>query len=138
MRKESTFNPTIDSTVGAVGLMQIVPPTAKWVAGQIQLADYSLTNPQDNINIGTWYLKHNHHRYQDDSLLAVASYNAGTGNVNAWLNWYDINDRDRFVEQIPFPETKDYVEGVFGNYWNYLRLYNPEIRQQVKKLRSQN
>ena len=136
MRKESSFNPTIDSTVGAVGLMQIVPPTAKWVAGQIQLADYSLTNPQDNIKIGTWYLKHNHHRYQDDSLLAVASYNAGTGNVNAWLNWYHINDRDRFVEQIPFAETKDYVEGVFGNYWNYLRLYNPEIRQQVEKLRS--
>ena len=138
MRKESTFNPTIDSAVGAVGLMQIVPPTAKWVAGQIQLADYSLTNPQDNIKIGTWYLKHNHHRYEDDSLLAVASYNAGTGNVNAWLNRYDINDRDRFVEQIPFPETKDYVEGVFGNYWNYLRLYNPEIRQRVSKLRSQN
>ena len=136
MRKESTFNPTIDSTVGAVGLMQIVPPTAKWVAGQIQLADYSLTNPEDNIKIGTWYLKHNHHRYEDDSLLAVASYNAGTGNVNAWLNWYDLNNPDRFVEQIPFAETKDYVEGVFGNYWNYLRLYNPEIRQQVEKLRS--
>ena len=136
MRKESTFNPTIDSSVGAIGLMQIVPPTAKWVAGQIQLADYSLTNPEDNIKIGTWYLRHNHHRYQDDSLLAVASYNAGTGNVNAWLNRYGIQDRDRFVEQIPFAETKDYVEGVFGNYWNYLRLYNPEIRQQVEKLRS--
>ena len=134
MRKESTFNPIIDSTVGAVGLMQIVPPTAQWVAGQIQLPDYSLTNPEDNIKIGTWYLRHNHHRYQDDSLLAVASYNAGTGNVNAWLNRYDITDPDRFVEQIPFPETKDYVEGVFGNYWNYLRLYNPEIRQQVEKL----
>ncbi|MEO1005355.1 MAG: transglycosylase SLT domain-containing protein [Cyanobacteria bacterium J06638_38] len=136
MRKESTFNPTIDSTVGAVGLMQIVPPTAQWVAGQIQLPNYSLTNPEDNIKIGTWYLRHNHHRYQDDSLFAVASYNAGTGNVNAWLNRYDLNDRDRFVEQIPFAETKDYVEGVFGNYWNYLRLYNPEILQQVEKLRS--
>lgn len=136
MRKESTFNPTIDSKVGALGLMQIVPPTAKWVAEQIQLGDYSLTNPDDNIKIGTWYLKHNHHRYQDDSLFAVASYNAGTGNVNAWLNQYDTNDPDHFVEQIPFPETKDYVEGVFGNYWNYLRLYNPEIRQQVEQLRS--
>ena len=138
MRKESTFNPEISSVVGAVGLMQIVPPTARWVAEKIQLSDYSLTNPEDNIKIGSWYLKHNHQRYEDDSLLAVASYNAGTGNVNDWLNRYDIEDRDRFVEQIPFPETKDYVEGVFGNYWNYLRLYNPEIRQRVEGLSSNN
>ncbi|NJR45876.1 MAG: transglycosylase SLT domain-containing protein [Hyellaceae cyanobacterium CSU_1_1] len=137
MRKESTFNPTINSAVGAVGLMQIVPPTAKWTAEQIGLANYSLTNPDDNIKIGTWYLKHNHQRYQDDSLLAVASYNAGTSNVNTWLQQYDIQDRDRFVAQIPFPETKDYIEGVFGNYWNYLRLYNPEIRQKVENLRQQ-
>lgn len=134
MRKESTFDSQIDSTVGAVGLMQIVPPTANWVAQQMQLPNYSLTNPEDNIKIGTWYLKHNHQRYQDDSLLAVASYNAGTGNVSEWLTNYDISDRDRFVEQIPFPETKDYVEGVFGNYWNYLRLYNPEIREKVDSL----
>ena len=136
MRKESTFDPEIDSVVGAVGLMQIVPPTARWVAEKIELSDYSLTDPEDNIKIGSWYLKHNHQRYEDDSLLAVASYNAGTSNVNDWLNRYDIENRDRFVEQIPFPETKDYVEGVFGNYWNYLRLYNPEIRQKVENLRS--
>ena len=136
MRKESTFDPEIDSVVGAVGLMQIVPTTARWVAEKIELSDYSLTDPEDNIKIGSWYLKHNHQRYDDDSLLAVASYNAGTSNVNAWLDRYDIEDRDRFVEQIPFPETKDYVEGVFGNYWNYLRLYNPEIRQKVEDLRS--
>ncbi|MGD1917920.1 MAG: transglycosylase SLT domain-containing protein [Pleurocapsa sp.] len=134
MRKESTFDPEIDSIVGAVGLMQIVPPTADWVARQIDLPEYSLTNPEDNIRIGTWYLAHNHHRYEDSSLYAVASYNAGTGNVSSWLNRYNTEDPDRFVEQIPFPETKDYVEGVFGNYWNYLRLYNPEIRQKVNSI----
>ena len=137
MRKESTFDPDIDSIVGAVGLMQLVPPTASWVAEQIQLADYSLTNPEDNIRLGSWYLSHNHHRYDNNSLLAIASYNAGTSNVNDWLNRFDINNRDRFVEQIPFPETKDYVEGVFGNYWNYLRLYNPEIRQKVQSLQQE-
>ena len=137
MRKESTFDPDIDSVVGAIGLMQIVPPTAQWVAEQIELSDYSLTDPEDNIRIGSWYLSHNHHRYDNNSLLAVASYNAGTGNVNAWIDIYDINNRDRFVEQIPFPETKDYVEGVFGNYWNYLRLYNPEIRRKVESLQQQ-
>ncbi|GAB4541024.1 MAG: transglycosylase SLT domain-containing protein [Pleurocapsa sp.] len=131
MRKESTFNPEIDSHVGAIGLMQIVPPTAKWVGDQMQLKDYSLTKPEDNIKIGTWYLAHNHHRYDNNSLLAIASYNAGTGNVNQWLNKYNIDDPDNFVEQIPFKETHDYVEGVFGNYWNYLRLYNPQIRDKV-------
>lgn len=136
MRKESSFNPTVDSTVGAIGLMQIVPPTAQWVAGQTQMPNYSLTDPEDNIKIGTWYLRYNHRRYDDNSLLAVASYNAGTGNVNAWLNRYGIEDQERFIEQIPFNETKDYVEGVFGNYWNYLRLYNPEIRRQVEQLQA--
>jgi soluble lytic murein transglycosylase len=131
MRKESTFNPKIDSHVGAIGLMQIVPPTAQWVAEQMQLKDYSLTKAEDNIKIGTWYLAHNHHRYDNNSLLAIASYNGGTGNVNQWLNKYNIHDPDRFVEQIPFEETQDYVEGVFGNYWNYLRLYNPQIRNKV-------
>ncbi len=136
MRKESTFNPKIDSRVGAIGLMQIVPPTAEWVAKQIKFKDYTLTKAEDNIKIGTWYLAHNHHRYENNSLLAIASYNAGTGNVNQWLDRYDVNDSDRFVEHIPFPETQDYVEGVFGNYWNYLRLYNPELRQKINRHKS--
>lgn len=131
MRKESTFAPEINSRVGAVGLMQVVPETARWVAEQINLSQYSLREPADNIKIGTWYLAHNHDRYQNNSLVAIASYNAGTGNVSRWLRQYSIQDLDSFIEQIPFPETKDYVEGVFSNYWNYLRLYDPQVRQQV-------
>ncbi|WP_036482111.1 transglycosylase SLT domain-containing protein [Myxosarcina sp. GI1] len=138
MRKESTFNPQVSSKVGAVGLMQIVPPTAQWVAEQTNLSDYSLTNSTDNINIGTWYLAYNHQRYNNSSLLAIASYNAGTGNVSQWLQNYDIADRDRFIEQIPFPETQDYVEGVFGNYWNYLRLYSPQIKDRINRDRQAN
>ena len=122
MRKESTFDPKVDSHVGAVGLMQIIPRTADWIARQEQINGYDLTQPTDNIQMGTWYLAHNHQRYQDNSLYAIASYNAGTGNVNHWVRNFS-QDPDRFVEQIPFKETKDYVEGVFGNYWNYLRLY---------------
>ncbi len=134
MRKESTFAPEIDSAVGAVGLMQIVPPTAEWVAEQINLEHYTLTKPEDNIKIGSWYLAHNHQRYDNSSLLAVASYNAGTGNVNQWIARYDLADSDRFVAAIPFAETQDYVEGVFGNYWNYLRLYNPQLKAKINGL----
>ena len=129
MRKESTFDPKIDSRVGALGLMQVLPSTAKWVSQQMKMSEYDLFEPGDNIKIGTWYLAQNHQRYGNDSLLAIASYNAGTGNVSKWKRRYSLADPDVFVENIPFPETKDYVEGVFGNYWNYLRLYNPEIKK---------
>ncbi len=132
MRKESTFEPNIGSRVGAVGLMQVIPQTASWVAKQANIGDYALSKPKDNIKIGTWYLAYNHQRYQDNSLFAVASYNAGTGNVNQWLRRYNTQDLDVFVEQIPFQETKDYIEGVFGNYWNYLRLYNPKVPKLIK------
>ncbi len=64
-------------------------------------------------------------------MLAIASYNAGPGNVAKWLKTLPTDDTDEFVEAIPFDETKNYVRQVFGNYWNYLRLYNPEISQIV-------
>ena len=137
MRKESTFEPNIDSRVGAVGLMQVIPRTANWVAKQAKIQSYTLSEPEDNIKIGTWYLAYNHKRYQDNSLFAVASYNAGTGNVNQWLRRYNTKDLDVFVEQIPFQETKDYVEGVFGNYWNYLRLYNPKVQKLIASVNSE-
>jgi len=129
MRQESTFQLNARSTVGATGLMQIMPATGEWVANQINLTGYSLTEPEDNINLGSWYLSHTHQAYNDNSMLAVASYNAGPGNVNSWVKKFDFNDPDMFVENIPFPETKGYVEAVFSNYWNYLRIYNPEISQ---------
>ena len=129
MRKESTFDPKVESPVGAWGLMQVLPSTAEWVAQQMKITEYDLFKPEDNIKIGTWYLAQNHQRYDNNSLLAIASYNAGPANVDRWQRSYSLADLDLFVENIPFPETKDYVEGVFGNYWNYLRLYNPEIKK---------
>ena len=132
IRQESRFEPAIRSPVGATGLMQVMPTTGRWIADKINLKDYSLTNPENNINLGTWYLDHTHEQYGDNSLLAVASYNAGPGNVAKWVKKYGLDDFDQFVENIPFAETRGYVESVFGNYWNYLRIYNPEIRNLVR------
>ncbi len=137
IRQESSFEPQIQSPVGATGLMQLMPATGSWVAQQLQLNDYSLTNPNDNINLGTWYLDHTHDIYNNNSLLAVASYNAGPGNVSKWVRRYNTNDPDLFVEKIPFPETKGYVEAVFSNYWNYLRIYNPEISKLISQYTNQ-
>ena len=82
---------------------------------------------------GTWYLDSTHKQYEDSSLLAVASYNAGPGNVSKWLKTLPIDDPDEFVEAIPFPETKNYVRQVLGNYWNYLRIYNPQTSRIVQQ-----
>ncbi len=131
IRQESRFEKDIKSPVGATGLMQVMPDTGKWIAPQINLKEYSLTNPEDNINMGTWYLNYTHETYQNNSMLAIASYNAGPGNVSKWLEEYNSNDIDQFVENIPFAETKKYIETVFGNYWNYVELYDPQIKQKM-------
>ena len=119
--------PGIESFAGAVGLMQVMPSTGDWIAEQIDLGDYDLWDPDTNVSLGTWYLNYTHEEWDGNSMLAIASYNAGPGNVAEWLDRYGLTDTDRFVEQIPFAETQGYVESVFGNYWNYLRLYNPSI-----------
>jgi soluble lytic murein transglycosylase len=138
IRQESRFEPEIKSPVGATGLMQVMPATGEWVANKISLKNYSLTNPNDNVNLGTWYFDHTHEEYSNNSLLAVASYNAGPGNVSKWMKRYNVSDPDVFIEKIPFKETKGYVESVFGNYWNYLRIYNPDIAQLLTKYDQQN
>jgi soluble lytic murein transglycosylase len=135
MRQESMFEPKIRSVVGATGLMQIMPTTGEWIAPQIQLDSktINLEDPNENINLGTWYLDYTHRRYNNNSMLAIASYNAGPGNVAKWLQTIGKDDPDDFVEDIPFNETRNYVRQVFGNYWNYLRLYNPEISAKVAR-----
>ncbi|MGD1860913.1 MAG: transglycosylase SLT domain-containing protein [Leptolyngbyaceae cyanobacterium] len=134
MRQESRFEPQIKSVVGATGLMQVMPDTAAWIRSQSNIAADNLANPNDNINLGTWYLDYTHAEYDNHSLYAVASYNAGPGNVADWIARGGYVDVDDFADKIPFPETKNYIRAVFGGYWNYLRLYNPEIASQVSSL----
>jgi soluble lytic murein transglycosylase len=133
IRQESRFEPKIRSVAGAVGLMQVMPGTAKWIAEKSNLKQYNTENPNDNIKLGTWFLDYTHEQYDNNSLLAVASYNAGPGNVSKWLTQLGTRDPDEFVEAIPFDETRGYVRQVFGNYWNYMRLYNPEISALVAR-----
>ncbi|BAY51427.1 putative transglycosylase [Thermostichus vulcanus NIES-2134] len=123
IRQESRFEKDIRSVVGATGLMQLMPETAAWIAQQLNLEDYSLVDPEHNIRLGTWYFDYTHNQYNQNTLLALASYNAGPGNVSQWLERFDIGDSDRFVESIPFPETYGYVKSVLENYWNYWQLY---------------
>ncbi len=130
IRQESRFMPKIRSSAGAVGLMQVMPDTASYIASHINLKKYKLDEPEDSIKLGTWYLDYTHAEFKGNSMLAVASYNAGPGAVAGWLG-KGSPDVDAFVEAIPYEETQGYVKSVFGNYWNYLRLYNPDISQKV-------
>mgnify|MGYP001796846062 FL=1 len=140
MRQESRFEPKIRSVVGAVGLMQVMPDTADWIVGQIgenpSDLETLLETPNENIRLGTWYLDYTHREYSDNSMFAVASYNAGPGSVADWIA-RGYGDPDVFVKNIPFPETQGYVESVFGGYWNYLRLYNPAISRQMAQFTAQ-
>ncbi len=92
IRQESRFMPAIKSSVGATGLMQVMPETAAWVAAQISLKKYSLENVDDNVKLGTWYLDHTHDEYKNNSMLAVASYNAGPTAVSDWLKRFNFSD----------------------------------------------
>jgi soluble lytic murein transglycosylase len=134
VRQESKFDPETRSPVGALGLMQVMPATAAFITPKMEMPSYNLISPPDNIKIGSWYLAHMHDEAKNDSLLAVASYNAGPGNVSKWVKKIGFNNPDEFVEDIPFDETQGYVRNVLGNYWNYLRIYNPTISEKVKNL----
>ncbi len=136
IRQESRFEASIRSSAGALGLMQVMPGTGQWIAGKIGLGRYSLANPDDNLKLGTWYLDYTHREYSNNSMLAVASYNAGPGNVASWVRRFGLRDADEFVENIPFSETRGYVKSVFENYWNYLRLYSPEIHQELAQFQA--
>lgn len=125
IKEESHFNPEIKSTADALGLMQLLPSTAAHIADRNGL-NYSqssdLLKPKTNIKLGSTFLKS---LYNDSGnmLYAVASYNAGPGAVKKWINNYNSNDLDAFVEDIPYPETQNYVKKVYRSYWCYKRLY---------------
>ncbi|MGB3239062.1 MAG: transglycosylase SLT domain-containing protein [Geitlerinemataceae cyanobacterium] len=136
IRQESRFMPSIQSVADARGLMQVLPETGEWIAQKAnEPPPKDLNDPNDNIRLGTLYLDFTHDEYNDNSLFAIASYNAGPGSVADWKKRFAFDDPDVFASKIPFPETNDYISSVFGNYWNYLRLYNPEIKQRMETVK---
>jgi soluble lytic murein transglycosylase len=112
-RQESAFMPDAKSGSGALGVMQLMPGTAKMVAGKLGVSydnNRSLTDPDLNIRLGTNYLGQMLRRFDNNRILASAAYNAGPGRVNQWL---DPNvPFDVWTEIIPFTETRNYVQNV--------------------------
>ena len=117
VRQESRFRADAVSSAGAVGLMQLMPPTAKWVAKQLGKTDYRPSQIGDvatNAKFGAYYFKYWLDRFDNLSLLAIAGYNAGPGRAQAWRGARPIEGAI-YAETIPFNETRDYVKKVLAN-----------------------
>lgn len=129
MRQESVYRQWALSPVGAIGLMQVMPRTGARIAALLNEPRYApdlLEDPVVNVRYGTWYLAQLMARFEGAFPLAVASYNGGPHNVGSWLRpWGSTIRMDDFVEQIPYPETRDYVKKVTGYYQAYVDLYGP-------------
>jgi soluble lytic murein transglycosylase len=126
--QESTFVPDIKSAANAVGLMQLLPSTARQVAKTLKMpfTPRLLTNPDANIRIGMAYLAAKIRQFGDVHLV-LASYNAGEGSVHRWLSERPGIARDEFIDDIPYPETQNYVKKILGTAEDYRRLYGSEL-----------
>jgi len=118
MRRESLFDPMARSRVGALGLMQLMPATARRIASTLglkKLRRADILKVDNNINLGTQYFRSVMDRFDNNVSLAAAAYNAGPRNVKKWLPRGDnILPADLWVETVPFNETRNYVQAVLA------------------------
>ena len=121
IRQESRFIIGARSTVGASGLMQIMPATAKWISGKMGIGGYDIDNIDTNIQMGTWYLNNVHESLRHE-VLATAGYNAGPGRARVWRANHPLEGAI-YAETIPFNETRDYVQKVMTNAVYYADLF---------------
>jgi soluble lytic murein transglycosylase len=127
--QESKFSDRT-SVAGARGLMQITPDTARFIAkqsGGIRFVQDDLATPQINIAYGTWYLRWLLDRYDGRQALALAAYNAGFGHVDDWVRRAGGPDTFDAKTDIPFPETRSYVQHVLERRRDYARRYSREL-----------
>jgi soluble lytic murein transglycosylase len=126
MRQESLFEGFVQSTAGARGLMQIVPSTGQYIVDNFGWPpDYTsedLYRPIVSVNLGANYLMNNRVYFNGDLYAALAAYNGGPGNAEAWRN-LSGDDPDLFVEVVRYEETRNYIRSIYENYSMYRSLY---------------
>ena len=123
--QESTFTADVRSSANAVGLMQLLPSTARRYASKlgIRYSSRILTQPETNIRLGMRYFKDLMDRF-GGAYYALASYNAGEQRIARWIAERPGFDQDEFIDDIPFPETQNYVKRILGTADDYRRLYS--------------
>jgi len=136
MRQESRFIDFARSSVGAQGLMQIMPATAKWISRQLGLgknAHATVAKPETNIQFGTYYLKHIYNSLGKSPVLATAGYNAGPGRARRWQAEVPLEGAI-YVENIPYSETREYVKKVLANAMFYRHLFGGDSQPLKERL----
>ena len=136
IRQESRFIMDARSHVGASGLMQVMPATARWTARKIGMADFTPNQINDrdtNITIGTAYLKLALDDFAGSMPLAAAAYNAGPGRPRAWRNG-PVLEAAIWAENVPFAETRDYVKKVLANTTNYAAILTGQPQSLKSRL----
>lgn len=114
-KTESDFIEKAESGAGAKGLMQIMPDTGEWISQKLKEKEYNPTflfDPETNIKYGTYHLKYLIDYYDNNVDFAIMAYNAGHGNVNKWISQGLIKENSKDYDQVPFPETRNYIRKV--------------------------
>jgi soluble lytic murein transglycosylase-like protein/TolA-binding protein len=130
-RQESRFQPDAKSVAAARGMMQFIPATANDVAAELKLATFvpeDLYNADTAILFGSQYLSNLFKQFPDQPQAVAGAYNGGADNLARWIARSRSNDPDRYVPEIGFSQTKDYVYKVLTNFWTYQRLYDAELQ----------
>ncbi len=125
-RKESIFDASATSVVGAMGLMQIMPRTGYRIAKILEDNEFQpsdLKRAEINIVYGTWYLQRLTNYYRGNELLAITAYNAGPAAVDRWIRQNPEMELDEFLQNIPYDQTRDYVPKVMRYMDTYLKFY---------------
>lgn len=132
-RQESRFRSDAKSVAAARGLMQFISATADDVAKQLNRRDFrqdDLYDPDTAIQFGSQYLGSLFKQFPSMPEAVAASYNGGADNMARWIARSQVNDPARFVPEIGFSQTKDYVFRVMSNYWMYQKLYSDQLQRQ--------
>ena len=136
IRQESRFVMDARSHVGASGLMQVMPATARWTARKIGLTNFTadqINDHETNITIGTAYLKLALDDFAGSMPMAAAAYNAGPGRPRSWRNG-PVLDAAIWAENVPFAETRDYVKKVLANTTNYAAMLTGQPQSLKSRL----
>jgi soluble lytic murein transglycosylase len=129
-RQESRFRTDVKSVAAARGMMQFIASTANEIATQLKLQNFQqddLYNPDTAIRFGSQYLANLFQQFPNQPQAVAGSYNGGADNLARWIARSRANEADRYVPEIGFTQTKDYVYKVMANYWSYQRLYNNQL-----------
>jgi soluble lytic murein transglycosylase len=126
IRQESAFQENAHSHVGAIGLMQLMPATARLLDHSVRKK--KLYDADTNVRLGVKFFEALVDRYNGDVELALAAYNAGADVVDRWQNRYPVKNRLLFLDLIPFAETRNYVTLIGRNYYWYSKLYAEQLK----------